>query len=374
MMSDLRMLVNFIERVKRLGALFQLCVVVPTLCAVLYFGLFASDIYLSESQFVVRNPQKPAASGLGLFLQSSGIGSGDEIFSAESYAKSRDALTELNKDQLVTRAYTRPTISIFDRYNSLGWQRTFEDLFKYFDKRVLIEHESSSSITKLTVQAYTADDAYRINERLLRLSEALVNRLNVRARADLIRFAEVDVRDAERKAAAAAIALSSYRNAKGVIDPERQAAVQLQMVSKLQDELIATKTQISELRTYAPQNPQVPVLETRARQLAGEINQQQGLVAGGRRSLSSAVASYQRVQLQSQFSDRQLALALASLEAARNEARRKQSYVERIVQPNRPDKALEPRRFRSILATFILGMVVWGVLSLLIAGIREHNG
>lgn len=368
------MLGNFIERVKRLGALFQLCVVVPTLCAVLYFGLFASDIYLSESQFVVRSPEKPAANGLGLFLKSTGIGSGDEIFSAESYAKSRDALAALNKDQFVTRAYTRSTISIFDRYNSLGWQRTFEDLFRYFEKRVLIEHESSSSITKLTVQAYTADDAYRINERLLSLSEALVNRLNVRARADLIRFAEVDVRDAERKAAAAAIALSSYRNAKGVIDPERQAAVQLQMVSKLQDELIATKTQISELRTYAPQNPQVPVLETRARQLVGEIDQQQGLVAGGRRSLSSAVASYQRVQLQSQFSDRQLALALASLEAARNEARRKQSYIERIVQPNRPDKALEPRRFRSILATFILGMVVWGVLSLLIAGIREHNG
>lgn len=369
------MLGNIVDRIRRLGALFQLCVVVPTIAALLYFGLFASDVYLSESQFVVRNPEKPAATGLGVLLKSTGIGDGgDEIYSAESFVQSRDALSALNKDGFIKTAYTRPTISIFDRFNPVGWDRTFEDLYRYFQRRVTIEHESTGSITKLTVRAYTPADAYKINLRLLELSEGLVNRLNARARADLIRFAEVDVRDAERKAAAAALALSSYRNNRGVVDPEKQATVQLQMISKLQDELIATKTQISELRTYAPQNSQIEVLTTRERQLSSEIERQLGKVAGDNTSLSSTAAGYQRVQLQSQFSDRQLAVALASLEDARNEARRKQSYVERIVQPNMPDEALEPRRLRSIAAAIILGFVAWGILSLLIAGVREHNG
>ena len=63
---------------------------------------------------------------------------------------------------------------------------------------------------------------------------------------------------------------------------------------------------------------------------------------------------------------------MASLQEAQNEARRKQAYVERVSQPNLPDEALEPRRLRGILATFALGLVAWGILKMLFAGVREH--
>lgn len=64
---------------------------------------------------------------------------------------------------------------------------------------------------------------------------------------------------------------------------------------------------------------------------------------------------------------------MASLEQARNEAQRKQLYLERIVQPNKPDIAIEPQRIRAILTTLAVGVVVWGILSMLFAGIREHH-
>jgi capsule polysaccharide export protein KpsE/RkpR len=38
-----------------------------------------------------------------------------------------------------------------------------------------------------------------------------------------------------------------------------------------------------------------------------------------------------------------------------------------------PDEPEEPRRLRGIFATFVLGLVAWGVLSMLLAGIREHQ-
>jgi capsular polysaccharide transport system permease protein len=64
---------------------------------------------------------------------------------------------------------------------------------------------------------------------------------------------------------------------------------------------------------------------------------------------------------------------MSSLVDAQNEARRKQAYVERISRPNLPDEALEPRRLRGILATLVLGLVAWGILSMLLAGVREHQ-
>lgn len=368
------MISNVFESIKRLGLLFALTVVVPFTAAVLYFGIFASDVYVSESKFVVRSPEKQAPTGLGVLLKSTGIGSaGDESTAAQQFLASRDALRELNRENAIATAYSRNDISLFNRFNPFGWSGSFEDLYEYYGKHVVIEPDTASSITKLTLRAYTARDAQLFNQRLLELSEQLVNRLNQRAQADLVRFAQKEADEAEAEAVAAAMALGEFRNANGVVDPEKQAQIQLQMIAKLQDELIATKTRLTELRAFTPQNSQIPVLRTRVIELGREIESQMTQVAGGGKSLSSAAARYQRLQMESQLADRQLAAALVSLNEAKNDARRKQVYVERIVEPNLPDEALEPRRLRGILATLILGLIAWGVLSLLLAGVREHK-
>jgi len=365
---------SLVTRAKGLGALFILTVAIPTTLAILYFGLLASDVYISESRFVVRSPDKPAATGLGVLLKSAGFtNAGDEIYAAQDYIDSRDALAALNRKGMVVGVYGNGTISLFDRFNPFGFGGTFEDLYKYYRKKVSVEHDTSSSITTLTVRAYAPQDALRINEQLLSMAEATVNRLNVRGRQDLIQFAQAEVDQAAEKARSAALSLSAYRNLEGVVDPEKQAAVQIQMVSKLQDELIASRTELLQVRAVAPDNPQIATLQTRIDGLNRQIQQEYGKIAGNPRSLSSTAARYQRLALESQFADKQLASAMASLQEAQNEARRKQAYVERIVQPNLPDAALEPRRLKGILATFVLGLIVWGALSMLIAGVREHK-
>ena len=60
---------------------FALTVLVPTIVAIVYFGLIASDVYISESRFVVRRSQQPAipsSGSLGELLQSTGLTHSDE--------------------------------------------------------------------------------------------------------------------------------------------------------------------------------------------------------------------------------------------------------------------------------------------------------
>lgn len=368
------MKVSLKARIGKVRPLFFFVVVIPTALSILYFGIFASDVYISESRFVVRSPDKQAPSGLGMLLKTTGFGSsGDEIYAAQDYVLSRDALKALDRNAAFTRAYSAPSISVFDRFAPLGMSHSFEDLYKYYKKKVEIQQNTTSSIVTLSVRAFTPKDAARFNEQLLEMAEATVNKLSERGRQDLIRFSQREVDEAKAKSRAAALALSAYRNQAGVVDPEKQATVQLQMISKIQDELIATRMQLRELRAYTPQNPQIEILDVRAQGLAREIDEQLGLVAGDRKSLSSRAAEYQRLSLESQFADKNLASAMASLEDARNEARRKQAYVERIVDPNVPDDPLEPRRWRGIFSTLILGLAAWAVISMLVAGMLEHK-
>lgn len=107
--------------------------------------------------------------------------------------------------------------------------------------------------------------------------------------------------------------------------------------------------------------------------LTQEISEETRRVAGGDRSLANKAADFQRLALEREFADKQLGSALASLELARNEAQRKQLYLERIVQPSKPDKAMEPRRIRGMIATLVLGLIAWGVLTIFMAGVREHQ-
>ena len=361
------------KRFRKPDWLFLGIVVLPVAAAILYYGFFASDIYTSESRFVVRSPDKPAATGLGVILKSAGFtNAGDEVYAAQSYATSRDALRAINRDGAFQKAYSRPGISVFDRFNGFGLFGSFEHLYQYFQGKVSLQNDATTSISTLTVRAFTAEDAQRFNKELLELSEATVNRLNERGRQDLVRYAQAEVDQAKARASSAALALAAYRNRSGVVDPEKQAEAQMQMISKLQDNLIAAKTELAQLQQYTPENPQIPVVRTQIGTIQSQIDRELGKVAGNKGSLAASAVQYQRLMLESDFSTKQLGAALASLQDAQSEAQRKQAYVERIVEPNLPDSALEPRRIRGIFATLILSLLAYGVVRMLVAGVREH--
>ncbi|OYX37538.1 MAG: hypothetical protein B7Y98_11920 [Sphingomonas sp. 32-62-10] len=354
--------------------MFTAVVLVPTLLATVYYLLVASDIYVSESRFVVRAPDKPAQTPLGSLLKGAGFSNaGDEIFAVRDFVGSRDALTQVNSDGLAVRAFTAPGASIFERYAPFGLWNNQETLYRFYQQQVSIEYDSTSSILRLTVATFDPNDATRMNQRLLNLSEALVNRLNYRGRTDLVKFSLEEVDEARARAISAGNRLAAYRNRARVVDPEKQAGVQLQMIGKLQDDLVATRNQLRQLEALTPQNPQIESTRVRVKGLEQEIAGATNRLTGGQSSLAGSTAQYQRLLLDSGIAEKQLAAAMASQAEANNETRRKQAYVERIVEPNLPDYPSRPKRFWGILSVFALSVVVWLVLRLLLAGVREHQ-
>jgi capsular polysaccharide transport system permease protein len=357
---------------RRLDIVFVLTVLIPTLLASVYFGLVASDVYMSESRFVVRSPHRSAPTGLGALLQGTSLSrSQDDTYSVHDYIRSRDALRELDTTLGVRQGYGDRAIDLLSRFPGLRLDDSFEAFHEYYQEHVHIGYDTASAITVLQVRAYTAEQARAINDRLLEMGERLVNELNARSRQDLIEVAQREVR--EDKAKAAALALSTFRAKGAVFDPPGQSALQLQSVARLQEELIAVETQLAQLRQLAPNNSQVPVLAGRAQSLRRVIAQETGKVTGAKSSLNAQGPDYDRLTLEKGFAERQLGSALASLESARSEAQRKQIYLERLVQPNLPDMAIEPRRIRSVLTVLVLGLMAWGVVSLVLASVREHR-
>jgi len=359
--------------------LFFIFAFLPTALSIAYFGFYASDVYVSESRYVVRSPSQKSMgqTGLGAILQGSTGLSGfarapDDVHAVSEYILSRDALMSLDEQLDVRSMWGSKAVDILQRFNPLGWDNSIEALYEYYPKRVHTRVDEKSGITTLTVSSFSPEQSRETNQTLIREAEQLVNVLNERGRNDLIVFATGEVKIAEDKAKAAALTLSEFRNTQAVVDPEKQTMLHFEQVARLQEELIRTRGQLTQLKVFAPDSPHPPALELRAKTLEAEIAAETEKITGGENSLASKAAEYQRLQLEREFADQQLAIAMAALESARNEAQRQQLYLEAIAKPNLPDTAIFPRRIFGVVATFLLGLVAWGIAALLLAGVREH--
>ena len=229
--------VGFIAGIKylpnRINRLFIFTVLIPTTLAIIYYGLIASDIYISESRFVVRSPQRQSQTGLlGSLLSGTGFSrSQDDAYSVHDFIRSRDALKALDEQLDLRKKFSSSNIDFLKRFGTPDFDKSFEALHKYYQKRVGVDSDSTSGISILQVNAFTAEDALKINQLLLEMSEKLVNKLSDRGREDILRTAVAEAKEYEGKAKAAALALAAFRSQNGVVDPERQTVYQLQQMS-----------------------------------------------------------------------------------------------------------------------------------------------
>ena len=149
----------------------------------------------------------------------------------------------------------------------------------------------------------------------------------------------------------------------------------MQQIAKLQDTLLNTRGQILQIEALAPDNPQLTILRKQVAMLEKEIDKESAKVTSNvsDKSLASKAVTFNSLILDKEFAERQLTTALASLEQIKADALRKQLYLERIAQPSVPDEAQEPRRIRSVFTTFLVGLLFWGVFSVIIGGVKEHH-
>ena len=354
--------------------LLWLTVIIPTVASTVYFGSIASDVYISESSFVVRSPKNQSSlTGFGALLQSTGFSrSQDDAYTVQEYMRSLTALEQLQQTIPVKSFYDSKG-DILSRFNGFGLNDSQEAFFRYFKDHLSIDLDSVSGISTLKVRAFDAAEGQLVNQKLLDMGEELINRLNERARKDTLEYATQAVQDAEKNVSDTADALTKYRIKNKIFDLPAQSGVQLSLISSLKSELIRVETQLAQLLSITPENPQVEALEMRQKSLRKEIEQQSKSLSGSNNSIATQTAEYQRLVLANELAQQQLTAAMTSLQNTRGEADRQQLYLEVIDKPSKPDWALEPYRLYNILATFIIGLMLYGVLGLLVASIREHK-
>jgi capsular polysaccharide transport system permease protein len=354
----------------------MLVVALPTFLAAIYYLVVAAPLYVTEARFVVRTRGQNAPSTIDTILASVGAAgkvSTTDAFEVQEYMNSRDAIVELIRDHDLRARLDRPESDLLMRFPRPFQSQSVESLFRSYKRFVTVGYDSQTGISLLRVRAFRAADARDIADALLTGGEALVNHLNDQVTTDAVAQAARQVREAETRCAAAETALTRFRSRERIVDPEKSSVANLDLTSKLELQVATLSSQRAFLAASAPQSPQLPVLDRQIAAFNAEIEAVRLRSAGEADSLAPKMGNYERLTLERDIAVRSLASAEADLGTAHLEARRKQLFLERVVNPTLPDRAEEPHRWLEIFRVFVWAMVAWATIGLFVLGLLEHG-
>lgn len=349
-------------------------VVMPTILAAVYFVGVATPQYVSESRYLVRARQQSSQSILGEALNNAGFrAASEDAVAVRDFLMSHDAIAALRQQH--------DLVGIFRRPEADAWARLWfsdpptERLLDYYRSMVTATIDAQSGITELRVRTFRPRDSLEMNRALLALGEALVNRLNQRIAQDTVEGARREVARGEERVAAATQAISAFREREQALDPSRSATIAVETIGRLENTLVTTRADLQALSAFArPNNPQVQNLQSRIQALQTQIAEERrrSTATGPSQGFTMQIAAYERLRMEAEFGGRQLTSATAGLERAMADAQRQQLYLQRVVEPNLAEHYRYPKRFTSVIYVFVGLSVLYGLVWLMVAGVKEH--
>ena len=356
---------------------FAICVILPVLLAIGYYGFVASNQYVAEFRFTVKD-NTPSSTGamnnlLSMVGGAASVNSHDNYLVAD-FLTSREAVEELQKRINVVDLYAKSEADWWSRFNPA---QPMERFVLYWQKMVSAQYDQITGIATATVRAFTPQDALLVANTMVTLSEELVNKIANRSQTDSVRFAQREVERAEERLKQIRAKMTEYRNRVGVIDPNASvAASNATLIQTLRSNLAQMETQLATLQRQdlQPNAPVIVALKNQIKSTKEQLQNTEAMVGQSQDGspLSTVMAEYEQLDLERQFAQTMLTSTLQALDQARATAASQHLYITPYVRPSLPTSSTYPRRVLSVAGVGLLAFAIWLIGLLIVRSIRER--
>jgi capsular polysaccharide transport system permease protein len=358
-------------------ALKLLIIGLPTLLVGIYLWLFAADRYVSEATLAVRRlGAEPASAvpGIATLLTGTNPQSREDIFYVQYYIHSLALLRKLDAEMNVREHYASPRLDPFYRLWPWTGQERFLGVFR---DRVQVIFDDAASLLTIRVQGFDPAFAQRLNRRIVEESERFVNELSQRMAREQLAFAEDELKKAAERVQDAKNQVLAFQNRNRLLDPTFQAQASGALLAELQATRARLESDLNSLLTYRNEDsPQVRELRSRIAAVRKQADAEAAnATASGRKGeqLTALAVDFQALQMQAEFAVDAYKLSLAAVESARIDATRKIKTAVIIEPPSLPETPELPRRLYALVTVFVASLLVYAIVRLVLATVREHQ-
>jgi capsular polysaccharide transport system permease protein len=351
-------------------------IAVPLAAALIYLGLVAADRYVSESTVALQQAGNDASviPGAAMLLAGLNPPSREETLYLKQYVHSLGLLQQLDAKLKLREHYQGPRIDVPLR---LGASASQEDFLEYYRARVEVSMDELSSTLTLRVQGFDAEFAHRLNQAILAESERFVNEMSHELAREQLGFAEGELARAGDKLQQAKAELLAFQGKNKLLDPTVQAQASGMMVAELQASITKSEAELRALRSFLNEDSfQVKALRSQIEATRAQLAVERARATGsGQRSerLGALAIEYEGLKTKAEFGLDAYKLALAAVENARIDATRKLKSLVVIEPATLPQTAEYPRRLYNLATLVLACLLVYGIVRLVLATVREHQ-
>ena len=351
-------------------------IALPALLMSLYLWMLAADRYVSESTIALQRASSEMSQLPGAAMLLAGLNppSREDTLYLRQYITSLGLLQSLDREFKLREHYSGATWDFARRLWSSSSQ---EDFLDYYRSRVHVYLDDLSSTLTIQVEGFEPAFAQRLNQAILARCEAFVNELSHKQAREKLAFAETELGRAGEKLQAAKSLVLAFQTRNKLLDPGAQAQASGVMTAELQASITRSEAELRTMRSYLNEDAfQLKALRSQIDSMRTQLEEERVRGTGsGKQSdrLGALAIEFQGLQMQGEFALDAYKLALAAVENARIDATRKiKSLV--IIEPSTlPQTAEYPRRIYSLATLLVACLLLYAIVRLVLATIREHQ-
>jgi capsular polysaccharide transport system permease protein len=343
------------------------------LLACVYWGLLASDRYVSEAHLVVDRAEAPSVQANDLASVFMGSRSNNDLLVLRDHLRSVDMLQKLDGKLKLRAHYSDKRRDLLSRmWFADASQEFFHD---HYLSRTSIELDELAGVLRIRAQSYDAAMAQAVARTLIEEGELFLNELAHRLAREQVAFLEQQVAKSAERAMQTRRGLLAYQNTTGMISPQAKAESLSAITAKLEAQISELKARRSAMQGYlSPDAPDVAQLSLQIGALERQLKLEQDRLASPKGStLNRNVEEFQRLELEAGFAQDVYKTSLVALENGRVEAIRKLKKVSVLQSPTLAEYPLEPRRIYNIFIFALAVLALAGIAHLLAAIVRDHQ-
>jgi len=338
-----------------------------------YWGVWASDRYVSKANVVLESPQIATPSFDFSSLISGNGGATADLLLLRDYMLSVDMLKKLDAELNLRGHYSQTGIDIFSRL--FDKDAPIEELHEYYLTRFSVELDDYAHVLRIAVQAFDPASAYAMATLLLKEGEAHMNAMGQRLATEQVRFLDDQVARLSDRLDASRASLLNYQNERGLISPAGTVESLSAVVATLEGELARLRARKTAISNYqGPQSPEMVRVNNEINALRGQIDKEQARMAQkSGNALNRLSSEYQTLELKAQFALETYSSALAALENTRIEAARKLKQVSVLQSPTLPEYPIKPERLYNSVVFAIITIFLGFIVNMLVLIIKDHR-
>lgn len=341
--------------------------------AIVYWGLLASDRFVSETHVVVDRTDLQPSAGMDFASLVTGGRSNHDMLLLRDHLRSIDILQKLESRLKLRAHYSDKQRDLLSRM----WFRDASQEFfhQHYLSRTSIEVDELAGILRIRAQAYDAITAQAIANTLISEGEAFMNEMAHRLAREQVSFLEQQVSKSGDQALQARRSLIEYQNKTGLISPQAKAESLVAIAGRMEAQISELKARRAAMLGYlSPQAPDVAQLNLQIAALERQLVEDQGRLASPKGGiLNKQVEEYQRLEFGATFAQDVYRTSLVALERGRVEAGRTLKKVSVVQSPTLAEYPLEPRRVYNIIVFALTVLALAGIAHLLAAIVRDHQ-